>query len=307
MPGPNFIVNYINQQLTFDPPDPYHLDVVSSREPAIAEMVQSVIKKHDIREDFRLNVRVADGPWEMEMYTNYSPDPPAKELSNRLPETYYSFCVYNERYHKAFPDFMYVGQKETGNLNYTETVNAFIDTPPATNKIGWIGAANNGSGKIPPRTKYIRDICPKYPDTVEGIDLYLPLWDINGWKSCNARMSYQDQINRWKYLLDMEGFGWSARLKVLLSSPRIVFMVDRPYQEWFFEYLEPWKHYVPVKRDLSDIKENYDKIESDVILQEHIKKNQREFAKKYLTREAAENRIYEIIKEMVQYYKTHKI
>jgi hypothetical protein len=60
---------------------------------------------------------------------------------------------------------------------------------------------------------------------------------------------------------------------------------------------------VPVKRDLSDLIENYHKIESDLELQESIKYNQKIFAKKYLTREAAEDRIFEIIKEMIEYKK----
>jgi hypothetical protein len=96
----------------------------------------------------------------------------------------------------------------------------------------------------------------------------------------------------------MEGNGWSARLKVLLSSPRIVFIAERPYEEWFFEYLEPWKHYVPVKRDLSDLLTNYDIIEKDIRLQDYIKSNAVDFKNLYLTRTAAENRIKSIIERL---------
>jgi hypothetical protein len=303
MPLPDFKVYYINQKLTYDPPDPYKLDVVSSREPGIAEMVQSVIERYQIKEDFKLHVRVADEPWESEMYTNHSPNPPEKSVSDGLPETYYSFCVFNERYHKAFPDYIYVGQKESGLTNYTETVNSFVDTPPKTNKVGWIGAL--ACGDKTPRPKFT-EMAKEKPDAFEARVLQIPIHTKEGWKTCVDRMSYQQQVDEWKYLIDMEGCGWSGRFKVLMSSPRIVFFVDRPYQEWYFGYMEPWKHYVPVKRDLSDLYENYLKIENDIELQNYIKANQKEFAQKYLTRAAAEQRIYEIIQEMISYYKNNK-
>lgn len=63
-------------------------------------------------------------------------------------------------------------------------------------------------------------------------------------------------------------------------------LVDRPGKEYFFEFLEEWRHYIPVKRDLSDLVEkakwcidNYDQAKQ-------IAENAYEFSKKYLTRDA---------------------
>ena len=299
MPSPEFQVTYFNQKITYAP-GLDGIDVCSSRPPGIASMVESVIRKHDIKDNFKLMIRVADAPWE-KPEGGPAPD---RSLSEAVPKTAFSFCVYNEMYHMAFPDFIYVGMKEAGMENYTETVNSFIDTVPETNKIGWCGGPQGGHMEGAPRPAFYK-IASEHPDFFESRWVTLNLLDWDTWKEYNNYMSYQDQINRWKYLIDMEGCGWSGRLKVLMSSPRIVFMVDRPYQEWYFGYLEPWKHFVPVKRDLSDLIENYNKIESDPELQQYIKTNQKIFAQTYLTRDAAEARIYEIIQDMIQYYKDY--
>lgn len=61
----------------------------------------------------------------------------------------------------------------------------------------------------------------------------------------------------YKYLIDTRGNAWSSRLQILLKLGRVVFIVDRPYRDWYFDRLQPMKHYMPVKEDLSDLIEKY--------------------------------------------------
>lgn len=299
MPAPDIKICYMDQTL-YTEPDPDYLDVVSNREKGVVELVRSTIQKYNVKENFIFTVRVADAPWESD-----GPEPPPREVSEKLPEHFYGFCVYNERYHKAFPDYIYVGKPEAGLKNYTETVNNFVDSIPQTNKIGWIGAYTCGDKT--PRPKLGKLAQTEYSNFLEVIETTIPIHFADGFDRATVKMTYQEQIDKWKYLIDVEGCGWSGRFKVLMSSPRIVFFVDRPYQEWYFGCMEPWKHYVPVKRDLSDLKENYERIESDIELQNYIKQNKKLFAQTYLTREAAEKRVYEIILDMINYYKTTSI
>jgi hypothetical protein len=242
-------------------------------------MVKSVVERHDIKEDFWFYVRVADGPWDFD----------------EIRPNHYTFCSHKDRFKECFPDFHYIGQKEAGNSDYTQLVKSFVDTNPETNKIGWAGSFS--CGEQTPRPKLFR--MSKDSDFLEVKDIQLQFWLEDAYKYHPNYMTYQQQIDRWKYLIDVEGCGYSGRLKILLSSPRITFVVDRPWQEWFFEFLRPWDHYVPVKRDLSDLHDNYLKIDNDLKLQNHIKNEVKEFAAKYLTRQAAEERIYEIIKECI--------
>ena len=276
MPSDRLHVTQRNGKLIYSP-DVY--DVVTSREPAIQIMVNSVVEKHNIIDDFDFVVRIADGPWD---WDHFEPN-------------HYAFCTKNNKFHEAFPDFHYIGQKEAGVSDYTTLVNSYIDSIPQTNKIGWIGAYT--CGESTPRPKLGRMAVDS--DYLEVIVNNIPGHLEDGYKYCQEYMTYQQQVDRWKYLIDVEGCGWSGRFKLLLSSPRIVFFVDRPWQEWYFGYMEPWKHYVPVSRDLSDLHENYLRIENDTELQNYIKSNVQEFKEKYLTREKAEDRIYEIIQEVI--------
>ncbi|KAK8869838.1 hypothetical protein IAR55_000406 [Kwoniella newhampshirensis] len=65
------------------------------------------------------------------------------------------------------------------------------------------------------------------------------------------RVSKEDSL-KYKYVLDVDGNGWSSRFRRLLSSNNVV-LKSTLYPEWFHEMLIPWYHYVPVKLDYSDI------------------------------------------------------
>ena len=69
------------------------------------------------------------------------------------------------------------------------------------------------------------------------------------------------EFYRYKYLIDVPGRSWADRTKLLLQMGRVVLYIDRPYYEWYFQELEPMRHYVPVKQDLSDLDEKIDYLE----------------------------------------------
>ncbi|CCA67724.1 related to CAP1-Cryptococcus gattii [Serendipita indica DSM 11827] len=55
-----------------------------------------------------------------------------------------------------------------------------------------------------------------------------------------------------KYVIDIDGNGWSQRYARLLSSGSVVFK-STIFPEWNTEWLVPFYHYIPVKVDYSDI------------------------------------------------------
>ena len=57
-------------------------------------------------------------------------------------------------------------------------------------------------------------------------------------------------------ILDMDGNSWSSRFGTLLCYNSVVIKVEPQYVDYFFADLVPWKHYVPIKDDLSDLIEN---------------------------------------------------
>jgi hypothetical protein len=72
--------------------------------------------------------------------------------------------------------------------------------------------------------------------------------------SSSGYVSLIDHV-QFKYLLDVEGNGYSGRVKLLMFTRRPIFLQDRPYKEYFYSDLKPYVHYIPVKRDFSDLQD----------------------------------------------------
>ncbi|WVW82295.1 hypothetical protein I302_104301 [Kwoniella bestiolae CBS 10118] len=60
------------------------------------------------------------------------------------------------------------------------------------------------------------------------------------------------QGNQYKYLLDIDGNGWSARFKRLMSTNSAV-LKSTIFPEWYTDRIQPWVHYIPIKADLTDL------------------------------------------------------
>ncbi|KAG7315805.1 hypothetical protein KOW79_020671 [Hemibagrus wyckioides] len=59
----------------------------------------------------------------------------------------------------------------------------------------------------------------------------------------------------YKYLFNFRGVAASFRLKHLFLCGSLVFHVGEEWLEFFYPQLKPWVHYIPVKQDLSDLRE----------------------------------------------------
>ncbi|XP_029433698.1 protein O-glucosyltransferase 1 [Rhinatrema bivittatum] len=60
---------------------------------------------------------------------------------------------------------------------------------------------------------------------------------------------------KYKYLFNFRGVAASFRLKHLFLCGSLVFHVGREWLEFFYPQLKPWVHFIPVKQDLSDLRE----------------------------------------------------
>ena len=68
-----------------------------------------------------------------------------------------------------------------------------------------------------------------------------------------GKVDMLSQAGGFRFLLDIDGVAsaWGLYEKLLLGA--CVIKVDSPYEQWFYERLRPWQHYVPVAADLSDL------------------------------------------------------
>ena len=246
-----------------------HINNYESRGVSSERLIREAVSKYGTTKDFAFSIHTGDAPVK------------AANL--------YSFSTADKHYSETFPCFIFDAYPECGLADYEAVCESLENTVPSSTKIGWIGAT-----MVDVRSRFMEHFANT--EISEGLS--------NAWNRENRAdlasntptyMTYQQQVDRWKYLIDMQGCGYSGRLKVMLRSPRIVFLVERPYEEWFFRFLKPWVHYVPVKQDLSDLRENYHRIEGDPMLQKVIGVNQRLFANTYLTRAAALREICRVI------------
>jgi len=59
--------------------------------------------------------------------------------------------------------------------------------------------------------------------------------------------------SNYKYILNIDGHVSACRLSSELGMNSVVLLVNSPYKLWFSHLLEPYIHYVPVKKDLKDL------------------------------------------------------
>jgi hypothetical protein len=71
------------------------------------------------------------------------------------------------------------------------------------------------------------------------------------WRS--SEVSPADSV-AWRYLIDVDGnsSSWS-RLRWLLRSGSLVLKQSSDFLQWYYRWLEPRRHYVPVAHDLTDV------------------------------------------------------
>ncbi|KAJ6598369.1 glycosyl transferase family 90-domain-containing protein [Mycena vulgaris] len=80
------------------------------------------------------------------------------------------------------------------------------------------------------------------PETCEHLQKIFP------WRKTQSAQDAGD----YKYVVDVDGNGWSGRFKRLITSNSLVFKATI-YPEWYIDRIAPWVHYIPVALDLSDL------------------------------------------------------
>lgn len=101
----------------------------------------------------------------------------------------------------------------------------------------------------------------KWPSTlrviVNEMDETVTISDIipNQHISTSEFMDLKTQAKRFKYTICLDGHVAAYRLGDLLSSGMLVFLPQSEWKLWLHAYILPWKHYVPVSSDLSDLEE----------------------------------------------------
>lgn len=135
-------------------------------------------------------------------------------------------------------------------------------------------------------------------------DVRIKCIDIHGWYINNNNdrwlthtggyVSLPDHA-KYKYLIDLQGIGYSARTKALMHSNRPLFYQMRGCNEYWFFDLKPFEHYIPIMDDLSDFYEKFDWANKNYEKCIKIAKKAFEFASLKLKRKNAVERYKEVL------------
>ncbi|KAL7532469.1 hypothetical protein ACHAWF_004144 [Thalassiosira exigua] len=99
-----------------------------------------------------------------------------------------------------------------------------------------------------------------------------------------------DQLGQHKYQIDIGGGGgttWSGTLEKL-GLPGLLFHHVTPTKDYLHDLMVPWVHYVPVRADLSDLREKYEWAESHPQQARQISDNATELARNLGTPEGVQ-------------------
>lgn len=208
-----------------------------SRHAAVLGLLDDADQQHAVPEFGPMLVHTLDRPVS-------TPDQPWRS---------YAFCTTDGFLDVPVPDFVFGCWPEVGIDDFDDTcdrVRAAGAEPAQLPVVGWIGS----TATHPVRSRLL-ELGQSHTDLldVQQVDWVArtdggPL----GTSAGNA-LTLDQQVRRWSALLDVEGKGYSGRLKLLLHSGRPVLVQDRPWREWFWDALVPMEHFVPVQRDLSDL------------------------------------------------------
>jgi hypothetical protein len=61
------------------------------------------------------------------------------------------------------------------------------------------------------------------------------------------------ELSNYKYILHLDGHGGAVRLGPSMGLNSLLLIPESDTTIWIQEYLEPWKHFVPIAKDLSDL------------------------------------------------------
>jgi Glycosyl transferase family 64 domain/Glycosyl transferase family 90/Sulfotransferase family len=159
-------------------------------------------------------------------------------------------------------------------------------------KVVWRGATT-GADPLKPGSRY-RAVLQYINSTVDGIDIAFnkvaTLQDskVPTGPDLLRKGLPSEELEKFKYLVSIEGNDVATGLKWMLYSNSVVMMAPPTKETWAMEgLLVPYYHYIPLAKDLSDIKEKLDWARRNDVLCRKISQQATRFMEELYTSEKA--------------------
>ena len=152
---------------------------------------------------------------------------------------------------RVIPDYIFSAWPSVGIASFDSTARelALLAKRSVPRPVcGWAGTTSTSKSRVAAVALMRRN-----PD-VFALHEVKPLKVIDA----RRRLSLGEQVEKWSCLVDLVGAGYSGRVPLLLHTGRPLLFVERQVRAFYDsgpDAIEPWKHYVPAKADLSDLVE----------------------------------------------------
>lgn len=214
-------------------------------------------------------------------------------LSNPPRRPHFAYCAALDQPQTIMiPDFIFWAWPEAGIDDYESTRLAILEASrrePADSRLFWIGN---------PKTHHSRERFLELAAKDERIYAAGLRWTDARAADGTHRLQTQGATFvsladhcRYRYLIDLQGAGYSGRVKLLLFAGRPLFLQARRWREFFYDGLVPFEHYIPVKEDLSDLSDQIDWAEAHPEQARCIAKQGQDYACQHLCRTHALERL----------------
>lgn len=103
---------------------------------------------------------------------------------------------------------------------------------------------------------------------------------------------------KYKYLLSLDGFGaaWS-RVQLIMATGSVLFL-NSQCEQYFYSLLEKGKTHICINKDLSNLENEFNRLENDSELAQQIGANGREIARKFFTEDAINAYLTAVLKNI---------
>jgi len=109
-------------------------------------------------------------------------------------------------------------------------------------------------------------------------------------------LSLEDAVLGYSYFIDLQASGWSPRVKYFLQSHRLTFLQERFHKAYYEKDLIPMEHYIPIKKDLSDLIDKINWANSNPEAVKNITENAFDFSLHNFSIDSVNKKWLEIIK-----------
>jgi hypothetical protein len=189
----------------------------------------------------------------------------------------------------TIPEFDFVSWKEANINDYQIQVDKIISQSKNNfqiEKLFWIGNVNTH----PSRKLFLDNFSDEPLIECRQLDPSLPNFN-------DYFVTLEDHC-KYKYLIDLQGNGFSARLKYLLFTGRPLLIQDRKWMTYYHKLLIPYVHFIPVKENLSDLVSQINYLESNPNVAKKIADNAQKFALENLVK----NKVFEYYLNLINNY-----